>query len=398
MFNDCVIMAGGSGTRLWPASSGRLPKQFLPAGNSTDGRSFFNAALDRALAVTAAGNSASAAGRVIIVAGTSHISHVVKACAPYPARDLARIVLIPEPEAKNTAPAIACAAFYAQLTGGENRTILVLTSDHIIEPLERFTADAAAAEVFTRTDRLAVFGIKPRGAETGYGYIETGDLLSFGKGGPGGAARVFAVTAFREKPDRALAEQFVSAGNFFWNSGMFAFQARFILKEFAEKAPSVAGPFEKLRAPDEKAYKTAEGLRVLREWPGLREAYKNARAISFDYAIAEKCGATVMVEAAFNWTDVGSWDEYALLAGREDGAAGGNSRTPGTELFQTGAVNCFVDSDIPVALIGTEDLIVTARSGKNGEPPAILISKRGESQKVRDIVAHITAKGRKELL
>jgi mannose-1-phosphate guanylyltransferase/mannose-6-phosphate isomerase len=379
MFDDCVIMAGGSGTRLWPASSGAVPKQFLPIGESG---SFFNAALERAFAVT--GNN----GRVIIVAGASHAAGIRAACGRYAPEDRGRAVLIVEPLAKNTAPAIACAAVFAAKTGGGSRKLLVLTSDHVIEPLERFLEAAAAAKTFA-DGALAVFGIRPRRPETGYGYIEAGERLSEAGKGPA----VFAVTAFREKPDRAAAERFLAAGNFFWNSGMFAFSSSFILNEFERNAPGVIAPFTKLGAPPEEGT-NAGTLRILENWPGLEEAYRQAESVSFDYAIAEKCSRTVMVESPFTWTDVGSWDEYAALAGTERGGL----CSKGTVVYQADSSGCFVDADIPVALAGVQDLIIAVRSGKNGGPAAVLVAKRGETQKVRDIVAQIKADGGGNLL
>ena len=379
MFDDCVIMAGGSGTRLWPASSGAAPKQFLPIGESG---TFFNAALDRAFAVTGKN------GRVIIVAGASHAAGIRAACARYTPEELGRAVLIPEPLAKNTAPAIACAAGFAAKTGGGNRKILVLTSDHVIEPLERFLEAAAAVKNFT-DGALAVFGIRPRRPETGYGYIEAGERLTESGKGPA----VFAVTSFREKPEKAAAQQFLAAGNFFWNSGMFAFSSNFILGEFERNAPGVISPFIKLGAPPETGHNEGT-LRILENWPGLEEAYRAAESVSFDYAIAEKCSRTVMVESPFTWTDVGSWDEYAALAGTEHGGL----CSKGTVVYQADASGCFVDADIPVALAGVEDLIVAVRSGKNGGPAAVLVAKRGETQKVRDIVAQIKADGNNNLL
>jgi mannose-1-phosphate guanylyltransferase/mannose-1-phosphate guanylyltransferase/mannose-6-phosphate isomerase len=387
MFDDCIIMAGGSGTRLWPASNSRVPKQFLASGGSKG--SFFNAALDRALTVIDKERD----GRVIIIAGRSHVDPIIKACGNYPQEDLDHILLIPEPSAKNTAPAIACAVSYIdRMSGGTERNVLVITSDHIIEPPEMFKADAAAAETFARADKLTVFGVKPAKPETGYGYIEAGTLISREAESP----QVFTVKAFHEKPERKKAEAYLEAGIFYWNSGMFAFSSKFILREFKRNAPDLILPFEKLRAPGEGSFKTERGLRVLWEWLNLKEAYAETKGISFDYAIAEKCTGIVMVAADFHWTDVGSWDEYARLA--SNGAGEGVSFADGTEVFQTGAKNCFVDSDMPVALIGVEDLVVAVRSAKNGAGGTVLIAKKGETQKVREIVEQIKARGRGDLL
>ena len=375
-------MAGGSGARLWPASHNQLPKQFLPLPNSENKGSFFNAAIERALAVLDKKKDS----RVIIIAGHSHIANIVKACDKHSDNEKKHLLLIPEPSAKSTAPAITCALKYIDWMSGQDRKVLVLTSDHIITPLDRFIVDAEAAEQFTQADRLAVFGIIPHGPETGYGYIETEQLVSRKAEQPD----IYKVAAFREKPDLKTAQEFLAAGNFFWNSGMFAFSSRFMLNEFRQNAPDVLRPFEKLRAPDERSFKIERGLRILWEWLDLNQAYNESPAISFDYAIAEKCTNTIMVQAGFNWLDVGSWDEYAALLEQS-----GLCRS---EVYQIGSKNCFVDSEIPVALIGVEDLIIAVRLGKSGGPASILVSKKGQTQQVRDIVDQIKANDRKELL
>jgi mannose-1-phosphate guanylyltransferase/mannose-1-phosphate guanylyltransferase/mannose-6-phosphate isomerase len=208
MFNDCIIMAGGSGKRLWPASSSRIPKQFLPMPSRNAKRegspgSFFNAAIERALAVI----DQKGDGRILIVSGRNHIDIIVEACQKYSANELSRMVLIPEPEAKNTAPAIACAVKYIDWMSGEDRKVMVLTSDHIITPMDRFIKDVAAAAVFAQADILAVFGIKPLEPDTAYGYIEAGNMISQAQKTP----EVFKVQSFHEKPNREKAQRFLSA-------------------------------------------------------------------------------------------------------------------------------------------------------------------------------------------
>jgi mannose-1-phosphate guanylyltransferase len=342
---------------------------------------------------------------VIIIAGKGHVSGVVEACAALSPGDLARLVLIPEPLARNTAPAIACGAVYAERALGKNRAMLVLTSDHIIGPLETFASDAAAAAVFARQDKLAVFGIPPRTAETGYGYIETAEPLPV----PGGAS-VFRAVSFREKPDKPTAEAFLAEGRFYWNSGMFAFATGFLLDEYRRNAPDCLRPFESLKAPAAGTYTVRKGLKILESWPGLPEAYGAVKSISFDYAIAEKCSQTVMVSTRFDWFDVGSWDEYAKLLGSSRGEvfiAGlphellprpPHGLLPGSPHGLAPNDSCFVDADIPVALCGVRDLIVVVRSGKDGSPPSVLVAKKGETQGVKEIVEQIKAAGRTELL
>jgi mannose-1-phosphate guanylyltransferase/mannose-6-phosphate isomerase len=371
LFDDCIIMAGGSGTRLWPASNSSMPKQFLPLENHSE-YSFFDAALERAFAVI--NNS----GRVIVIAGKSHVPHIILAAQKLNDTDRGRLVLIPEPEAKNTAAAIACGIVFAERTSSVNRNIIVLTSDHIITPLETFKADVTS--VCGQQDALAVFAIPPHSPETGYGYIEAGKALS-------PQSRIFIVASFREKPDKQKAEQFIAQGNFYWNSGMFAFSSRFMMGEYLRSAPHIAAVFNTLAAPEKDSFANIDGLLVLENWRGLKEAYNQADNISFDYAIVEKCARAVMVVANFNWLDVGSWDEYAKLLG-----------DTGSEVYCSDTSSCFVDSDIPVALCGVEDLIVVVRSGRDGAVPSILIAKKGETQRVRKIVEQIKAADKTPLL
>jgi mannose-1-phosphate guanylyltransferase/mannose-1-phosphate guanylyltransferase/mannose-6-phosphate isomerase len=372
MFDDCIIMAGGSGVRLWPASNSGKPKQFL---SLTGEGSLFNDAVDRALALTGPD------GRVIVIAGKAHVSHILRACERYGGDDKKRLVLIPEPLAKNTAPAIACGAFYAGGADREDRNILVLTSDHSIRPLPVFRSDAEAASAFSAQGNLVVFGIPPTRPEIGYGYIEAGEELG---------QEVCRVISFREKPGREKAEEFLALGNYYWNSGMFGFSSGFILEEFRRNAPEIYGAFEKLMAPGEDAYSLRGGIRVLERWPGLAGAYEAAPGISVDYAIAEKCRSVAMVRARFEWFDLGSWDEYARLAS--------GSGVPQVQVYAQDASGCFVDSDLPVALCGVEDLIVVIRSGKDGGPATALVAKKGTTQAVKNIVEQIKAAGRTELL
>ena len=389
MFDDCIIMAGGSGTRLWPASSSKKPKQFLP---SPSGGSFFQDSVRRALEITDPAN-----GRIIIVSGKSHVQLIADECAAFSKNELKRTTLIPEPLAKNTAAAIACGLIYSKLvsigmnSGGINsdnadRNVIVLTCDHIIEPIEVFKANAATAKSFAKQDKLVIFGITPKSPDTGYGYIETGEACSTDK------HSAYKVLSFREKPDLKTAELYLNAGNYFWNSGMFAFSSKFMLNEFRRAASEVINPFNILKAPDESHYNEINGLKVLSEWPGIDKAYAGAKAISFDYAIAEKCAETVVIKAEFNWTDIGNWDEYIRLENINK-----NVNSNKGDLFQKDSGSVFVDSDIPVALIGADDLIVVIRSGKDGGPAAALIAKKGETQKVKDIVNQIKSAGRVDL-
>ena len=327
-------------------------------------------AVERALAVTEKD------GKVIIIAGKTHVPHVIADIAKLNAVDKKRLVVIGEPAAKNTAPAIACAVVYSQLNG-RGRNMLVLTSDHIINPVKTFKADAALAASAAKEGKLAIFGIPPSRPETGYGYIETGKA----------AGSVFNVAAFHEKPDQKTAKKYAASKKFFWNSGMFAFNADFMAEEFRLHSPDVLLPFEKLKSPGSGDYTASNGVNILKTWKGLENAYKNTKSISFDYAIAEKCKKTVMIRTNFEWIDIGNWEEYVKIR-----------KNSNSQVFNVSSETCFVDSDIPVALAGVEDLIIVIRSGKNGETPSALITKKGETHKVKDIVEIIKKTGKTELL
>jgi mannose-1-phosphate guanylyltransferase/mannose-1-phosphate guanylyltransferase/mannose-6-phosphate isomerase len=359
-------MAGGSGTRLWPASSSRLPKQFLPAEKS---KTFFYMALERAFSVTA--NK----GRVIIITGKNHTSHVVRECSKLKPEDRKRIFVIGEPEAKNTAAAIACAISFSK-TFAVKRSMLVLTSDHIIKPLSAFKKNAALAQMYAEQGRLVIFGIKPEHPETGYGYIETEKILNTG---------AYSVKAFHEKPDPGTAKKYTASKKFYWNSGMFAFNTEYLAKCFHALAPRIIEPFEKLTSLP--SYKICGGVNIISKWPGIDTVYKKIKSISFDYAIAEKCKNCTMVCASFNWIDIGNWEEYSKINIKKK-----------TDIFNTNGNSCYVDSDIPVALAGVDDLIVVIRSRENGSPACALITKKGQTQKVRGLIELIKKSKRIDLL
>ncbi len=356
MVEHVVVLAGGSGTRLWPASQQKRPKQFLDLGQ---GGSLLLMTLRRA-------RSLNFSGYLCIVTHRDHLEETIKIRRLLEEEDKnlsGRIVILPEHLGRNTAPAIIYAGFALKVLGHEQDTFLVLPADHNIEPISEFTSDVERAAALAEREWLVTFGIKPTRPETGYGYLEAGAALGEG----------YLLKRFNEKPDLKSARSFLRAGNHYWNSGMFVYRLDFFLSELYRYTPEVVRPFEMLTV-------SSSDLEHLFDMKTLAKVYGELPSISIDYALMEKSDRCVMVPAAFRWSDVGSWDEVSeLYRGSED-------------LFTINAEGNFVYSDIPVALAGVSDLIVVVKNG------ILLIVRKGDSQGVRDLVQKIRSSHREDLL
>ena len=383
MVDNVIILAGGSGTRLWPASIAARPKQFLDPGT---GRSLLQLTVQRAGEV---------AGKATIVIVTHHtqLDLVLDDCLKLGAiRE--RIVILPEPDMRNTAPALSFALAYLQDTGAADETSLVLASDHLITPVEQFAQDVGTAAALAREDLLVTFGITPSRPETGYGYIEAG--------APHGGGR--RIASFREKPDAETARTYLDSGTFFWNSGMFVFRNSTLQKEIAAFQPDITTPFDDIQTlPYERRRAdlpqlNREGITVAWQSSYMSQLYNSLPKISIDYAVMERSRKGAMIETHFQWNDVGSWDEMAQLT--DDGVigrAGDNSCTPRDNRPRQPAVqiessNNYIYSELPVVLCGVTDLEVIVKNGK------VLVAKRGRAQLVKDAVETLRAQGRSDLI
>ncbi|WP_321990867.1 sugar phosphate nucleotidyltransferase [Marispirochaeta aestuarii] len=353
---NVMILAGGSGTRLWPASTKEVPKQYMAV---RDGRSLLYLTLQRAAALRPE--------RIMIVTLESQAEQAAEELATWAGEErggLPELIVLPEPAARNTAPAIAAGAAALKQLGGENEAVLVLPADHLIEPVERFASEVATAAAAASAGSIVTFGIVPTRPETGYGYIEAGEPISSERGK---RQKIRKVRRFREKPDSVTAQQFLEAANFTWNSGMFLFNLGTLVAELEQHAPEVHRLYTSLLSVSVKT--SVSGVSVVFDSPKVTKIYTKAPSISIDYAVMEKTDRAAVLPASFSWNDIGSWDEYSRVFPENVPARG--------EVFSEG---CFVLSDLPVSLVGVRDLIVVIRNGR------VLVCRKGDSQEVKEVL------------
>lgn len=397
-----LILAGGSGTRLWPLSRKNYPKQFLKLNSK---RSLLQETAERLLNVVSIDD-------IIVMTNNEYKFHVLSDLnALFTSKDsaskaqhlsgahgslpfghdsvpLTNIIL--EPAIRNTAPAIALGMKYCMEKLGceEDEVLFICPSDHIIRPAERFAAYIRLSEEIARKGHLVTFGIKPARPETGYGYIKAGKTGSEPANQPASEQATsgfsdtlhftshdlrnvdyYKVEKFTEKPDAETAKEYVDEGNYYWNSGMFAFSIATMMDEFGRHAP---------------------GIREMLDM-GFDEMVSNFRKmpdISFDYAVAEKSDRIVMMPLDLYWNDIGSWDSlYDVL----DKNGMGNIKIGDVMTIDT-RDTLIMSSKRFVSTIGLEDCLIVDTDD------ALLIAKKGETQKVREVVDKLREDDRKEAL
>jgi mannose-1-phosphate guanylyltransferase/mannose-6-phosphate isomerase len=349
-----VLLAGGSGTRLWPLSREGYPKQFLKL---TDEWSLLQHTVRRAAAVTGA-------TAPVLICNEAHRFLVAEQLRQAGVEG-AEILL--EPAARNTAPAVAAACLLAKERHGADALVFVMAADHLIADLGSFVASVQTASRVAAAGRLTTFGITPVRAETGYGYIRKGPALP--QGG-------FEVAAFVEKPDSARAQAYLDSGEYFWNGGMFLFTAQSFLDELQRLEPAMLEACY-------KAYTLAK-----RDLDFIRldaAAFKAARAESIDYAVMEKTDRAAIVPMDAGWDDIGSW---SFLEGRERDSRGNYAHG---DVMLEDSDNTLVHSEGRlVAALGLRDMVVVETKD------AVLVASTGRAQDVKRIVARLKAQGRPE--
>lgn len=343
-----VILSGGSGTRLWPASRELHPKPFL---RLADGQTLLQKAFERAASLADVSEILTVTNRELFFKTADDYDALPRAAAVTKSYIL-------EPFGRNTAPAVAIAARYIAEKHGDDAVMLVLPADHIVQDQMAFAAAVRNAQALARENRIVVFGVQPDCPETGYGYIEADDNI---------------VRRFVEKPTAAKANEYLESGRFLWNAGMFCFTAGTVLTELTVHSPELAASSDACF----RAAKTATGSAFAQTLLDA-ETFAAVPDISIDYALAEKSSQLAVVPCSIGWSDVGSWNAISDLTQPD---CNGN-RVVGDVLVHN-ASDCYVqiEQQRVAGLVGVRDLIVI------DTPDALLVAHRSCAQDVRHIVA-----------
>ena len=355
-----IIMAGGAGTRFWPESRKQLPKQLLKLAGD---RSMIQATFDRLGDVVSPLRTLVVTNREL----ADQIRHQLPQLPP--------AAVLGEPAKRDTAPCIGLAAFQV-MHADRDATMIVMPADHVICPDDKFQeAIRYACElVDEQPGRLVTFGIKPSYAAESFGYIERGD--SIGDQGPASAYRV---TRFREKPDAKTAAEYLASGNFYWNSGIFVWRAATIVEALRQHQPDMHAHL--------KAIADADGSQQFDEV--LEREFTAITPVSVDYAVMEHAEDVIVIEAPFEWDDVGSWQALARLRGTDDN---GNTIVAKHIGLDTRDTIVRGPDDHLIVTLGVDDLIVVHT------PDATIVANRHREEDIRKLTKMLEEKGWQEYL
>lgn len=332
-----IILAGGSGSRLWPLSRELYPKQLL---NIISDKSLLQSTFER---LTRCMNE----NQILSITNTKHAANVkmqIQELTDNP-------VVLSEPVAKNTAPAIALAVKYILQTTGDDPVILVVPSDHLIKDNAKFADTVRKGEKLAQEGYIVTFGIQPDYPETGYGYINTLKPLNLG----------YKVKEFVEKPDLITAEKYLKAGTYYWNSGIFMFKASVMMKEIEKLAPDIAKITNNVDFTKSKDIPFVE--------------FDKMPSISIDYAIMEKSDKIALLKLESDWNDLGSWKSIYDVSNKDE-----NNNVFVGHVIDEGSKNSFVyASSKLVTTIGLEDTVIIETED------AILACKKDKTQDVKHI-------------
>jgi len=341
-----VIMAGGSGKRLWPMSRVRRPKQILPL---VHGKSLLELAVERL-------SGAFEHQNVWVITNREYADQAAEALPMLPRENV-----VGEPEGRDTANAVALAAELLAARDPEG-TMAVFTADHVIRPVDRFVraVNAACQAAENRPDSLVTFGIPPTWPHTGLGYIHCGETVLDG---------VHKVLGFKEKPDRHLARRYVEGGQHYWNSGMFVWKIATIRQALKDYLPASASSLE----PIGRAVKEGADYAKL-----LGDIYPTLEKISIDFAVMEKAPKVLMVELNCRWLDVGSWPALENVVEPDES---GNTIVAKNVAVLDSLRNIIVtEDDHLLALLGMDDCVVVHSDD------ATLVCSKSDSQRLKELV------------
>jgi mannose-1-phosphate guanylyltransferase len=330
-----IILSGGSGTRLWPISRTLMPKQFV---RLFDGQSLFQKTLHR---------NNGLCDKTLVISNSEQLFLALDQAEEIGVENLSFLL---EPIGRNTAPAIAIAAFGVSA----DEILLVSSSDHLIKNEQAYKDAASKAVSFANDGYLVTFGITPLYAETGYGYIESNG---------------FDVLSFKEKPDAMTADKYIKSGNFYWNSGMFCFRAGVFLDELKKYSPDI---YAASKTAYENAIKDENKAKIrLADMQAIAED-------SIDYAVMEKSSLVKVVPCDMGWSDVGSFESlYAELEKDNDG------NTVSSAINIDSKDNLILGSERQIAMIGLRNMIIV------DTPDALLVAQKGYGQQVKNVVAKL---------
>lgn len=343
-----LVMAGGRGTRFWPRSRRTIPKQCVAL---TGERTLLQETVDRLERLVPA-------ERILVVTGPAMVDAVRAQVAHLPSENI-----MVEPSGRNTAPVVGWGAVEVARRSGGQAVMVVAPADHIITDVEEYLGVIqAAAEAARETNALVTLGVSPTRPETGYGYLEVG--LPMGKWG----GRVFhMVESFREKPDAETAARYLAEGRYLWNAGMFVFTADAVRDAFRHYLPRSAEALEEIQRNPER----------------VGELWAQLDATSIDYGIMERSRHILTVPCEVGWSDVGSWSGIAERLPEVEGGRG-----LAGEVAAIDSSGCVVHAPGKlVALLGVHDLVVV----DTGD--ALLVLHKDRAQEVRDMLAHLNARG-----
>ncbi|MBI4848975.1 MAG: mannose-1-phosphate guanylyltransferase/mannose-6-phosphate isomerase [Nitrospirae bacterium] len=344
-----VLLAGGSGSRLWPVSRELFPKQLVSLVGSD---SLIQGTIKRLFPLFEADD-------IRVVCGDEHFFEIARHLEEIGVPAKGKIIA--EPCGRNTAPAILLAIMNILKTE-KDAVILIFPSDHVIKDVEGFQERLMTAVSLAKRDYIVTFGIKPDYPETGYGYIEGAKPVQNG---------AFAIKRFVEKPDEKTAQHYLKAGNFFWNSGMFAFKASVLLNEFRTYAPDLLKNIQRMVS------KTASVP---------LSKYQSLPDISIDYAIMEKTKKGVVLPSDFGWSDIGSWKSlYDFLP------KGANNNVVEGDVILKNTKNCLIRGNNRLVVTNDIENIVVVET-----PDTVFVSDLEKSKNVKAIVQELKKQGRPE--